>query len=65
MRFYRTSLPSGHRVTPAPRHATIAFALALAIPAIAPAQSQDTFTPMPLDAGFGQLDSSAPAIPPG
>lgn len=35
-----------------------AFALA------ATAQDKDTFTPMALDAGFGHMDLSAPAIPP-
>ena len=28
------------------------------------AQSKDSFTPMPLDAGFGHMDISAPSIPP-
>ena len=28
------------------------------------AQNQDSFTPMPLDAGFGPLDFTTPAIPP-
>ena len=28
------------------------------------AQSKDSFTPMPLDSGFGRMDLSAPAIPP-
>jgi len=37
-----------------------ASALALA----ASAQNQDSFTPMPLDAGFGRMDISAPAIAP-
>jgi hypothetical protein len=35
-----------------------AFALA------ATAQDKDSFTPMPLDAGFGHMDLSAPATPP-
>ena len=37
-----------------------ASALALA----ASAQFKDSFTPMPLDAGFGRMDISAPAIAP-
>jgi hypothetical protein len=37
-----------------------ASALALA----ADAQNKDSFTPMALDAGFGRMDLSAPAIPP-
>jgi len=28
------------------------------------AQGQDSFTPMPLDSGFGRMDISEPAIPP-
>jgi hypothetical protein len=30
----------------------------------APAQNKDSFTPMPLDAGFGHMDISAPAVAP-
>src|SRR5580700_8833583 len=30
----------------------------------AAAQDKDSFTPMPLDAGFGHMDVSAPATPP-
>ena len=30
----------------------------------AAAQGKDSFTPMPLDAGFGRMDLSAPSIPP-
>src|SRR5580700_10137729 len=30
----------------------------------AAAQDKDSFTPMPLDAGFGRMDISAPATPP-
>ena len=35
----------------------------LGLPAAA-AQDKDSFTPMPLDAGFGRMDISDPAIPP-
>jgi hypothetical protein len=39
--------------------------LAIAACAVAGlAQSKDSFTPMPLDAGFGRMDISAPATPP-
>jgi len=31
--------------------------------ALSPAQDKDSFTPMPLDAGFGPLNSALPAIP--
>lgn len=37
-------------------------AIAMALPA--GAQNQDSFTPMPLDAGFGRMDVSPPATPP-
>ena len=30
----------------------------------APAQDQDSFTPMPLDSGFGRMDLTAPSISP-
>ena len=30
----------------------------------APAQDKDSFTPMPLDSGFGRMDLNPPAIPP-
>jgi len=39
-----------------------AIAIALAIPAVA--QDKDSFTPMPLDSGFGKLDLTEPATPP-
>lgn len=39
-----------------------AIAIALALPAIA--QDKDSFTPMPLDSGFGKLDLSEPVTPP-
>ena len=29
-----------------------------------PAQDKDSFTPMPLDSGFGRMDISDPPIPP-
>jgi hypothetical protein len=38
------------------------FALVSVLPACA--QGKDSFTPMPLDAGFGRMDISAPATPP-
>jgi len=40
------------------------FAVALAASTAAPAQDSDTFTPMPLDRGFGAMDTTPPAIPP-
>ncbi|HEV2215281.1 MAG TPA: hypothetical protein VGR64_08340 [Terracidiphilus sp.] len=45
--------------------AVLAAGLALAVSAPVSAQNndQDTFTPMPLDAGFGRMDVSAPKIP--
>src|SRR3569833_3831953 len=36
--------------------------MALVLPSVA--QDKDSFTPMPLDAGFGKLDLSEPATPP-
>jgi len=44
--------------------AALAAVLALAWPAPAAAQDKDTFTPMPLDSGFGPIDLTAPTIPP-
>ena len=41
-----------------------AFAVALAASTSAAAQDRDTFTPMPLDQGFGPMDAGPPAIPP-
>jgi hypothetical protein len=45
---------------------TLAAALAavFALAAPAPAQDQDTFTPMPLDQGFGPIDTRPPSTPP-
>ena len=41
----------------------LAAALGLcALPAAA--QDKDSFTPMPLDSGFGRIDLTAPSIPP-
>jgi hypothetical protein len=43
----------------------VLLAAAIALAAVhAAAQSKDSFTPMPLDAGFGPMDISAPTIPP-
>src|SRR5246127_3592370 len=45
------------------RWSTIVFTLALILrPALA--QDKDTFTPMPMDAGFGPMDITPPATPP-
>jgi len=42
----------------------LAVAIAgLALALVASAQNGDTFTPMPLDSGFGRMDLSAPSIP--
>jgi len=41
-----------------------AFLMAAALTLAAAAQGKDTFTPMALDAGFGRIDLSEPAIPP-
>lgn len=41
----------------------VAIALA-ACAATAAAQDKDSFTPMPLDSGFGRMDLSAPSMPP-
>ena len=35
----------------------------LGLAVAAPAQEKDSFTPMPLDSGFGRMDLSAPSIP--
>jgi hypothetical protein len=40
------------------------FTLAAAAPHAAKAQEKDTFTPMALDSGFGNMDLNPPAIPP-
>jgi hypothetical protein len=42
----------------------IALAAAAALALGAGAQEKDSFTPMPLDAGFGKLDLSEPSTPP-
>ena len=42
----------------------LAAAAALALTLAAAAQDQDSFTPMPLDSGFGKMDVAAPATPP-
>ena len=42
----------------------IALSMALGCGLHAPAQSHDSFTPMPLDAGFGRMDLTEPSIPP-
>ena len=42
----------------------IAVAAVLGCALMVAAQGQDTFTPMPLDSGFGRMDLSEPAIPP-
>jgi hypothetical protein len=38
--------------------------LAVTVSAAAPAQDKSSFTPMPLDAGFGPMDLNPPPIPP-
>jgi hypothetical protein len=43
--------------------AFLAAAIGVAAPGVA-AQSKDTFTPMPLDAGFGPIDTQPPTTPP-
>jgi len=43
---------------------SLALLAASALALAASAQNQDSFTPMPLDAGFGRMDISAPAIAP-
>jgi hypothetical protein len=42
---------------------TIVFTAVLLGARAIPAQSHDSFTPMPLDAGFGRMDLSQPSIP--
>src|SRR5271165_79667 len=42
----------------------LALALSLAAPRAAFAQSKDSFTPMPLDSGFGPMDMNQPSTPP-
>jgi len=39
------------------------FSIAAIMPAAGRAQGKDSFTPMPLDAGFGRMDLSQPSIP--
>lgn len=39
------------------------FAVAACVPALV-AQDKDSFTPMPLDSGFGHMDLSQPSVPP-
>jgi len=43
---------------------TLAFLVASGLSLAAAAQGKDSFTPMALDAGFGHMDISEPAIPP-
>ncbi|MGA3373829.1 MAG: hypothetical protein ABSC48_18955 [Terracidiphilus sp.] len=43
---------------------TLALLLAVAWALAAAAQGKDSFTPMALDAGFGRMDISEPAVPP-
>jgi hypothetical protein len=43
---------------------TLALLLASGLALAAAAQDKDSYTPMPLDAGFGRMDISAPAIAP-
>jgi hypothetical protein len=43
---------------------SLALLLATGLALIASAQSKNSFTPMPLDSGFGPMDISAPAIAP-
>ncbi len=42
----------------------LAMLAALGLAMAAGAQGRDSFTPMPLDSGFGKMDISAPATPP-
>jgi hypothetical protein len=42
----------------------LAAALLVAGPATASGQNKDTFTPMPLDSGFGPMDTRPPSTPP-
>ena len=42
----------------------LVIAMSLGCGLYAAAQSHDSFTPMPLDAGFGRMDLSEPSIPP-
>jgi hypothetical protein len=46
------------------KHGLLAILLAAGFAASAAAQDKDSFTPMPLDAGFGPMDISPPAIAP-
>ncbi|HUD73647.1 MAG TPA: hypothetical protein VMQ76_01140, partial [Terracidiphilus sp.] len=43
---------------------SLALLMAAGCALAAAAQGKDSFTPMPLDAGFGRMDISAPAIAP-
>lgn len=54
---------SGFFSTGAPLALAAALLATLALPSAASAQ-RDTFTPMPLDAGFGPMDIRPPATPP-
>lgn len=42
----------------------LAVTFVISAPAVAPAQNKDSFTPMPLDAGFGPMDVRPPTTPP-
>ncbi|HEY3705760.1 MAG TPA: hypothetical protein VGL22_11900 [Terracidiphilus sp.] len=42
----------------------LTLAIPLALPCLAAAQDRDSFTPMPLDAGFSRLDLTPPTIQP-
>jgi hypothetical protein len=42
----------------------LAVTFVISAPGVAPAQSKDSFTPMPLDAGFGPMDVRPPTTPP-
>ena len=43
---------------------SLALLVAAGLALAAAAQSRDSFTPMPLDAGFGRMDISTPPIAP-
>ncbi len=53
----------GRQTLAAIRHWIAAIAIAVCAVTAAP-QDKDSFTPMPLDSGFGRMDLSDPPIPP-
>lgn len=64
----RTLTPQGGRIRLKNRCSVIFLAIVACLAAgcalTASAQDKDSFTPMPLDSGFGRMDISTPSVPP-